>query len=526
MKFVRFAESPAKQNLAAYEVPEASLPLSAPNAVSPTQTHVIFVTTKQIPPGAELKVAYSLTYSRAIGCPVWQNAPQTDWEIVDDNHIALSDSPDSSSIFFLLVGPHLQPSLVQCTATGASDEPHPDSVRNVKKRRRRHGDYRPRSASVENGVLVTDKENHTGPAFMNSDVSAQKRIKRSDESMDMPNFLPPDDDPVENLPEDAPGVICGLSDELSDVAFGPEVSLECGYESNHGIEEEKCELKALSDNYGASQDTEAALQQCPVNMSDTLMERMDSLKSKAHLGLHKTGVCLVCGERVENLPDHLDTKHTDEDIQAVDDACFICYRKFKNRSTVSHHFKLVHRAAAIVPDAASQAAALEFMCRTGFLNYRCSECRVVFPSKKLLDVHSFEHNSDHTNQQQRRCSECPFLATSFAALVDHTSQHALPAKLKHYPCLLCGVAARTGARIYMYRNHPEAMKLITEAWAFQCPECREKFAENFDLNSHVWAAHKGWQCVYCGYRGPRGWLAFDEHITTHQMDNFVSLPGL
>ncbi|XP_055350870.1 PR domain zinc finger protein 15-like [Paramacrobiotus metropolitanus] len=258
--------------------------------------------------------------------------------------------------------------------------------------------------------------------------------------------------------------------------FGVDFDLEV----NEGIDLQTSDPELTippDDSCGASQATEAVLQNVPVSTPDALMEKLNGLKSKAHLASRKSGVCLVCGERVENLPDHLDAMHTEEDIQAVGDACFICHKKFKNRASMSSHFNIVHREAVAVPDEARQAAALEFMRQTGLFSYRCGKCRTVFPNKTLLDVHSFLHNPLPDHQPQRNCSECPFVATSFAELVKHTSQHVLPPKTRQ-ACLLCGVTVRTAPRRHMKKHHPEALQLVNEAWKFQCPECRKKFATN------------------------------------------------
>ncbi|XP_055350858.1 zinc finger protein Xfin-like [Paramacrobiotus metropolitanus] len=534
MKFVRFAQTAKEQNLAAYEVQERSPLLSGPDAVFPTQKHVIFVTTRMIRPGEELKVAYSLIYSQAIGCPVSpksQVSQQTGKKTTPASHSDGQDHPDSSSVFLLLTGPPLLPSVAQSAADDTVNTLHQDPVRNVKKRHLPQNHSRPRSPSNENVVSLTDKENHTSQISIISDAMTGKRRKLSEESMDMPNFLPPDE-VTGNLLEDLGCAnACGVSalatsDDLVEPQFVAVLAAadvgEFHAAGNENIEEEMPELEVpvfSEDSGGSSQAMEIALQNSPVEALDALIEKMNSLKSRTHLGLRKTGMCLVCGARVADLPGHLDKMHTDENIQAVDDACFICHKKFKNRLALENHFKKVHRAKAAVPDAASQATALEFMCRTGYLNYRCSECRAVFPNRKLLDLHGFKHSPDHLmDQQQRHCSECPYIATGVVDLVEHIGQHAFSRMTTRHWCLLCGVTTRTTTRKHMFQKHPEAMKTIMEAWHYQCPECREKFADNSDLSAHVWRAHKGWQCVYCGYHELRGWSDFHEHASAHMMD--------
>ncbi|XP_055350909.1 zinc finger protein 814-like [Paramacrobiotus metropolitanus] len=528
MKYVRFAQSPEEQNLAAYEVHEASPLLPAP-AVSPTRTHVIFVSTKTIQPGDELKVAYSLVYSQAYGGP---DAPKA--QPTRKNHAAASqtvehDNPNASSTGKGLVRPEINPSVEPNAPTDTIIPPRP--VTTVKRLRFTYKRNTPRPKPVPNGASVKDKENDTGQVAI--EARPKKRRKLTDDSMEMPsfllpNFLPPDEeDPVVNMPANAEVSAYGIAAvAVPDVAVEPEVAVGVGdfYDAGNdslGGETSTSEPRVTvpqDDNGESTQPTEPVEQKRVADVSEVLIKQMDSLKSKAHLKLRNSGVCLVCGKHMKNLPEHLENMHTDADVQAVDDACFICHRKFKNRSSLTHHFNIVHRVVTTVPDEASQAAALEFMRRTGFLNYCCSKCRQTFPSKKLLDLHSFKHNKDHTDQHQRRCSECPFEAAKFADLVKHTSKHALSRKLQRFPCLLCGAEIGNSIREHMEIHHPEAFKLIKEAWKFQCPECRQTFPGNTNLNNHVSIQHKGWQCVYCGQRGARGWLVFDQHVRTHKIE--------
>ncbi|XP_055334226.1 uncharacterized protein LOC129585537 [Paramacrobiotus metropolitanus] len=248
----------------------------------------------------------------------------------------------------------------------------------------------------------------------------------------------------------------------------------------------------------------------PVAQKDAVWEcdvlaEMNTLKTKAHTGLSKNRLCLVCGERAWNLSDHLEKNHPEEDVQAVDDACFFC-RKIQKPRVIAPHFLIVHRERAAMPDEATRMAALDFMRRTGFLQYRCVRCKKIFPKKHLLDLHSIIHSPDQADQPERKCSECPFLAETFLDVVKHTAKHQKWSRKIRTPCLLCGVGVRVNLRDHMESNHPDEMKLIMATWKFQCPECRHQFARKFDLNVHASKVNKGWQksCISAPRFTPTG----------------------
>ncbi|XP_055334308.1 zinc finger protein 729-like isoform X2 [Paramacrobiotus metropolitanus] len=636
MKFVGFARNAAEQNLAAFEIHEASPLLSTSDAVSPTRTHVVFVTTKAVLPGDELKVAYSRVYSQAIGCIDPQKAQSAVPVVTADKESCGQENKDSSFTVPKVVTARLR-SRIHQTASNRADweKAHPmepvimageepcgqensspkkrtapkfvrprsqlcpiqiGSIETVKKLLslprgiipdpEQHGlvpDSAPTATTITEAIsngnnkgasadrmlntldgvsksLTTSavpkskkKDIYADPAPKITSAKARKRQKLLEECMAMPNFLPPDDDPVANAENNLADVetvippplvvpdsdaVANSHDHLADVGALIFTDIPPALMEPEVPESfmDSCDAKDDDTNHESLPFPEMPLEPddtCqslsndispeenrPVDECHKLLEEMSSLKSRAHLGLRRKGTCLVCGERTFwTLPDHLAEKHSEEDVQAVDDACFFCRRKFKNHRALLQHLNIAHVGTiAKMPDEASRATALEFMRRTGLLTYRCVKCNRTFPKKSLLDLHSLGHNSDPAEHPERKCSECAFVARSFMELIKHTSKHTLPSKARN-PCLLCGAGIRSCLRHHMANSHPEAMPLIMETWKYQCPECRQKFARKFDLHTHVAVQHKGWQCVYCGHREAHGWNGFDEHVMEHKIDN-------
>ncbi|XP_055334270.1 zinc finger protein 729-like isoform X2 [Paramacrobiotus metropolitanus] len=538
MKFVRFAAHSHEQNLAAYEIHEASPLLSSADAASPTRTHVIFVTTKTILPGDELKVAYSKIYSQAIGCPDWPTPHPTeaDSRILDAGEMHKENSVESRSPVKKFIKARPQLSVVQSTAKQNFQKLHlihnsktnrvqPELVKNSVPTKI----FVPMSSAVSTSVPhPKNKENYADRVPKVSDARARKRRKLSDESVALPNFLPPDEDPVVNSPDNLSPIDAYTMTTAETPTVSVEVTVEPEVEGSvvifdHGNDDLRSvpvpeELLDAGDSF-------ESLAVPPVAQKDAVLEcdvlaEMNMLKTKAHIGLSKNRRCLVCSERVWNLSDHLEKEHSEENVQALDDVCFFCRKKFKNNLSLLQHLQMVHRERAAMPDEATRMAALDFMRRTGFLQYRCVRCKKIFPKKHLLDLHSIIHNSDQADQPERKCSECPFWAETFLDLVKHTAKHQKASRKIRTPCLLCGIGVRGTPRGHMESNHPDEMKLIMATWKYQCPECRHRFARKFDLNVHVSKVHKGWQCVYCGQREPSGsgWLAFEEHLRTHKID--------
>ncbi|XP_055334317.1 zinc finger protein 26-like [Paramacrobiotus metropolitanus] len=528
MKFVRFARNATEQNLAAFEVHEDSLLLTPSDAVSPTRTHVIFISTKVVLPGEELKVAYSLVYSQTIASAERQSAHPTEPMMAAEP--CGQENKDSSATVTKRVKPRSQLGPIQIGSIKA--------VRKLLSMPRNTG---PNPVQHEPGLGTGQKlsTNSSGAETVkiikcsdrtheDLDRREKKRKKLCDNPWpvlkNMPNFLPPDEDVVVNSqndlaiaivraisPTDAPevdDVITDSFDAAGESATIPVFPLE------------------TDDSFGITSPGVPVKEDHPVDELDVMAE-MQSLKTRAHLASRKKGLCLVCGERVQDLPDHLDKTHTEEDVQAVNDACFFCHQKFhtnKPQRSLATHLSIVHPAKATVPDEATGAAALEFMQRTGFLNYKCAECVFIFPTKPLLDLHMFTHNSALVDRPERKCPGCPFVGETFAGLVKHTVQHRAKRKGGKIPCPLCGVGVVGSPRGHMEKHHPEALDMIVEKWKLECPECRKKFDQSGALGQHVHERHKGWQCVYCGYSDWKGWQGFHEHIATHMEEK--ALPCL
>ncbi|XP_055334231.1 PR domain zinc finger protein 10-like [Paramacrobiotus metropolitanus] len=477
MKFVRFAANSDEQNLAAYEVRDTSALLSSLDASSHTRTHVIFVATKTILPGDELKVAFSRAYAQAYSYSIPLPNSQK-------NHL-----PD-------------------CGTDACEQNDNESTVKKFVRGTRRDAAPSASTYALQNSADQKPKV---------LDVRARKRKKLSPcPSMALPSFLPRDEEVNTNLQND-------LGDVGACAASGLPVEQEVDaiitdFLGAGNDDTEACtavlELPLVPDDSCESSPT--AVQENVAKLD--VVKEMGSLKTRAHLASRKSGVCLVCGERARNLPDHLDKKHSEEDVLTVDDACFFCHRKFQNPLALASHLGHVHPAKGAVPDESTRAAALQFMRRTGLLNYRCADCNAFFTKKNLLDLHSFMHNPIPPHvEQERKCPECLFAARSFAHLVQHASQHMVSIKSR-YPCVLCGVGLRGPPNVHMKRNHPEAMKMTMETWTFECPECRQKFAKTLDLSFHVYQKHRGWQCVYCGHRQSQGWKSFNQHLMKHAID--------
>ncbi|XP_055334322.1 zinc finger protein 26-like [Paramacrobiotus metropolitanus] len=250
---------------------------------------------------------------------------------------------------------------------------------------------------------------------------------------------------------------------------------------------------------------------------ETVDWNQDSLKTKKHLQSRKKGKCLVCGRYFKYLVSHLNTTHTEEDVRAVDDACFLCHRKFQSHKGFGVHLKMAHRRVPPL-DETARLAALDYIQRTGCLHYRCADCRKVFTSEALLNIHAFAHDTDgsrHEEQPERKCPGCTFTGPTFAELLEHTGQHSRTLGKQHQ-CILCGMLVDSLIR-HADAQHPEVRQILQEKWSFECSECSQTFIDMVRLKVHMNKSHQRTRCLYCGFRGPT-MNALIKHVKQHRVD--------
>ncbi|XP_055350888.1 PR domain zinc finger protein 15-like isoform X2 [Paramacrobiotus metropolitanus] len=415
MKFVRFAATPEEQNLAAFEVKETSPLLSDPDAISPTRTHVLFVSTKAILPGDELKVAYSLIYCQDIGCPVRLNAQQAGDNVIAASHIGGDDHEDPSSTWKILVRTrtHLRPIIV----------PRDGSGRPVNTVRLMHNHNEPHSESTENGASLKDKENHSTRASDStiSDARAQKRRKLS---IPVRKVLPPDKDSAVNLPGDIAVVnaqeIAAVVTPV--VSVEPEANTGVVGSDDAGTDKTGGDMPVLPDgSCRLTPSIEPVEDEGAVNAADAPIEKMNRLKSIAPLQLRKRGICPVCGKRVLNMAYHLGKMHTDKDIQ-------------KHPAAMQRTTKTWKHKRPDCGERFSTQRTLEFHTEVQRKSLQCWYCARVFGTFSLLNSHVV----DHRVNGKYPCPVCAKSLSTYPLLNIHYLMHHDPTRLM--ACSICQTA--------------------------------------------------------------------------------------
>ncbi|XP_055334320.1 zinc finger protein 658B-like [Paramacrobiotus metropolitanus] len=475
MKHVRFADNPHQCNVAVFEVPQ-SVPFGQPASGALSWGMVIFVTIRPILPNEELKVAYSWDYASryptktatgsivhgpaAVGVPVTSGLPTN--STLAENHS-----------FNLGV-----------TANGNADVSPiiPDMEYSVMSER-------------TDDEVVSDSENVHDFLPLDDECMVQANLEETEA----------DDTDAEDS-EIMDGITTVLSAD----------NHECDDAVSKMRHPEECPGLPLTNENCEPSSTCRTVHPEP-SSGEIVDTNHDSLKTKKHLQTRKQGKCLVCGQNYFDLVSHVNAAHTEEDIRAVDDACFICHKKFKSNQRVARHFKAVHCRIS-PPDEAARLAALDYIRRTGFLHYRCAACGKVFTSEALLNVHTFAHDTDksrHENQPERKCPACTFTATTFAELTEHTGQHARKLREQN-KCILCGTHVAS-SRKHIKSYHPEVLKMLRDKWSFECSECSQVFINIGALRCHMNKSHQGRQCLYCRFRTPCV-TTFGDHVKQHAVD--------
>ncbi|XP_055334319.1 zinc finger protein 888-like [Paramacrobiotus metropolitanus] len=469
MKHVRFASSPQECNLAVFEMPQ-SVPFWQPSNGALRLGMVIFVTIRAILPNEELKIAYSWDYATRIrrGClgntatgNITRTAANISSGLPADN--ALTDNHSSSFINFD----------VSITANGNVLMGLPAIL----------PDRADASSECTDAELVSDFE--TGN-----------------------DFLPLVDDCF----AEADDMDTGTAFDTEDSALMGRITAASPVDNDGTVSEmpvrhpEKCSDLPL----GVNNETDC---------SEILHASQDNLKTKKHLQSRKKGKCLVCGKQYFNLVFHLSTTHTEEDVRAVDDACFICHRKFKSTTWLARHLKTVHRRIS-PPDETARLAALDYIRRTGFLHYRCAFCSKTFPNEALLNIHAFAHDADNSRpeeQPERKCPACAFTASTFAELIEHTGQHAASRTSRaQKECILCGVHV-ADLKKHAQSNHPEVLEILRDKWPYECSECSQIFMNVVGLKCHMNLSHQDRRCLYCGFSS-HSMKTFTDHVQQHRVN--------
>ncbi|XP_055334321.1 zinc finger protein Xfin-like [Paramacrobiotus metropolitanus] len=486
MKHVRLADNPQECNLAVFEVPQ-SVPFWQCSNGALSLGMVIFVTVRAILPNEELKVAYSWDYASRIGRGCLGNT-------------ATANASHAANAAGAVISSGLP-------ADSTDAEHHSSTFINFSV-------SLPANVNVLRDLspMIPDREEDA-----NSECTDDEPISDSEIVND---FLSPDDECITeaNVEE------TGAGDSI--FAFANPITTASPVDNRDNDDtmaempvrnQEDCADLPLSVNVEVDRKS-----------SEIAEFNQDRLKTKKHLLSRKHGKCLVCGLSFKDMASHLHAAHTEEDVRAVDDACFVCRRKFKSDQLLGKHVKMVHSLVS-PPDETARLAALDYIRRTGFLHYRCAVCGKVFTSEALLNVHAFAHDTDksrHEEQPERTCPGCAFTASTFTELLEHTGQHARYLRARsmrtQHPCILCGTHVdnmKNHAKSY----HPEVLKLLRNKWPLQCSECPQIFISTGALKCHVTRRHGGRRCFYCGFRSPV-LKTLNKHVKQHRVERLFPCP--
>ncbi|XP_055334296.1 zinc finger protein 493-like isoform X2 [Paramacrobiotus metropolitanus] len=477
MKHVRFADNPQECNVAVFEVPQ-SVPFWQSSNGSSSLGMVIFVTLRRILPNEELKVAYSWEYASRIGRGYLGNTTTGN----ASNAANTVDAAISSGL----------------PADGADTDNLAASFINF-------------DVSLTANVLldfpsiVSDRRDDGGSECTDDEFVSDSEVVNDFVSLDEKFVVSANEEDTET------GVNTFRYTEDSDVMAATLVD----HRDNDGTMSEK-PVRQLDDG------SNLPLTENPEPDSGEIMDsNQESLKTREHLLSRKYGKCLVCGQNFRDLISHLNTTHTEEDVRAVNDACFVCHRKFRSPKLLATHLKRVHRRIS-PPDEAARLAALDYIRRTGFLHYRCAICRKVFTSEALLNVHAFAHDTDrsrHEEQPERKCPACAFTASTFAELLEHIGLHARTLR-KLNQCILCGVPV-DHVQKHAKSRHPEVLHMVQEKCPFECSECSQTCISIGALKCHMNLSHQRTRCSYCGFRSPN-MKTLINHAKEHCVDGLFS----
>ncbi|KAH8326758.1 hypothetical protein KR067_013420 [Drosophila pandora] len=179
--------------------------------------------------------------------------------------------------------------------------------------------------------------------------------------------------------------------------------------------------------------------------------------------VEKQHTCEVCGKKYgdrHNLRHHVEKYHTETDFE-----CGLCEKRFLTRKSLNYHMKWHN------PE--RQLKCRQSGCERLFINQRHLKC----------------HEATHLGASSRKSEHCSFCGKTFIHLKTlrwHIyRQHGGE---KPYKCANCTevFASYAEKRIHMLEKHRENLTAIERS---ECMMCRQHFATEQDLASHMSAEH-------------------------------------
>ncbi|XP_041842118.1 zinc finger protein 502-like isoform X2 [Melanotaenia boesemani] len=241
------------------------------------------------------------------------------------------------------------------------------------------------------------------------------------------------------------------------------------------------------------------------------------------------GVCGVCGESVEGLKDHLESRHKTKDCHLCGES-FLCSLSL-NEHVAGHSGQRPFKCSVCHGEFALEET-LEDHQKLHEPGHRCQICRKVFELEEQLKAHSRTHTSSKTYL----CGVCGKFLRDNRSLSRHKKTHSverphgcqvcgrsfkLPTTLKQhekihtdrersYLCDVCCKMFLTSKQLLIH------MRTHTNEKPYHCDECGKGFTTKGPLTIHM-RVHTGetpYRCAHCGWSFKRK-THLDNHVAIH-----------
>ncbi|XP_055334237.1 telomere zinc finger-associated protein-like [Paramacrobiotus metropolitanus] len=539
MRYVRFAENPAEENLAVYL----------------RGSQIVFVTVRSILPGEELKVCYSAKYAKTLGRGKAQMERQasesfgaTALEFVEHKKNATSRyTPQATTETCSRIGPSNSVSDSLGTQMTENDEsvlsPLPVLPSTQRPAQTFNGGESVLPPAKRRRCLANTIAN--APSPLTSHASAHLKIDaHKSVSLSPSPTMSSGSAPVKakTIREDSPEISAekiSRKNSLRSAVLEIVPPIETDQNTCDGSTE-----TLWTERYHTAMDADIDSDWAPENDETRdgnrdlkpleIIERIAGGQSSKSKGKRKRPKyqkqeCPACHRMVFKLNKHVNQEHSEYASANYKHACETCGMRYQTMPNLRIHITTYHPGVTISgmePTAESRQLAMEYMQKTGYYSYFCPSCNKYFLDKSLLDIHELSHRvlEDFQWRPERTCPVCAFTGASFAELALHTADHAINPKDRKQ-CLLCPRQVCKLSTHYA-KDHPEYREIISSEWHFECQECGVKLRSQNQLDVHTRTHAKRlykFRCLYCALQFESG-IAHSKHNLTHQRDGVYPCP--